>query len=350
MKIIPHSKPWLKEEDFTALKEIFCSGMVGQGDKTKIFEQVLSQWVGIENGGVAVGSGAAALVLALSALGVSAGDEVVFPTYVCPSVLEAVLSVEATPILCDVGANWIVTPENMANCINRNTKALIIPHMYGIFVDISSFRQFNIPIIEDCAQAIHYKGKRNIYGDIAMFSFHPTKCLTTGEGGMAISADPGLASLMRSIRDGDVYVNQGRLFSPMSDISASLGLSQLSRYEEALDRRMVIADKYISNLQKVIPDSIQHSAFENSMYFRFPILINGGLDFFQNAFALKKIHIRKGVDKLLHRFLKISDDNYKESVRLFDITLSLPIYPALTDEELSYCINSAVEIFSESIR
>ena len=346
MRQILHSKPWIVEADVEAVTGVLRTGMIAQGESTQEFERALGTWVGVEDGGVSVGSGAAALVLALSALGVGVGDEVVLSTYLCPSVLEAILTTGATPVLCDVGPNWVVAAENMAQCITPNTKALIVAHMYGIFADVESFRQFGIPIIEDCAQAIDYKEKRKPSGDIAMFSFHPTKCFTTGEGGMAVSANSDLVAIMRSIRDGFKDAVGGRLFSPMSDISASLGLSQLSRYHKALDRRNDLALKYKSALEKVIPDSLQYVPLENSMFFRFPIKIPGGLGVYQDRFAQKNICVRRGVDRLLHRLMGGPDDNFRESVRLFEMTVSLPIYPALTDEEHSYCAESAVEIFS----
>ena len=180
MTSIQHSKPWLTKADIEAVNKVIRSGMIGQGEKTSAFERTLSQLFGIDDGGVAVGSGAAALVMALSALGVKSGDEFILPTYVCSSVLEAVFTIEAIPVLCDVGDEWVVKSENMSDYINKRTKAIIVPHMYGVFADVSSFREFGVPIIEDCAQALDYKKRRKISGDIAMFSFHPTKCITTG--------------------------------------------------------------------------------------------------------------------------------------------------------------------------
>ncbi len=348
MNLIYHSKPWITDVDISYIVEVLNSGMIAQGEVTEEFEHALGNWIRAEQG-IATGSGAAAIVLALSALDVGKGDEVILPTYVCPTVFEAVLTTGATPIFCDVGPGWVVTVENITECITRNTKALIVPHMYGIFADVESFRQFGIPIVEDCAQGIDYKGKREIGGDIAMFSFHPTKCLTTGEGGMAVSANPDLVAVMRSIRDGTNKADSGRFFSPMSDISASLGLSQLSRYHEALDRRKYLALKYKSALEKIVPNSLQYSALEKSMYFRFPIKINGGLDAYQDLFEEKNICVRRGVDKLLHRLCNLSDSNFPMSVELYNTTLSLPIYPALSDEEHVHCVKSAVEILSAHV-
>ena len=344
MNQILHSKPWITDTDVLAVTEVLRSGMLAQGEITKKFERTFSSWIGAYDG-VATGRGAAALVLALSALAVGDGDEVVFPTYVCTSVLESVLKTGAPPVLCDVGPNWVVTSENMADCITSNTKALIVPHMYGIFADVHSFQKFGIPIIEDCAQAIDYKDSRKIIGDIAIFSFHPTKCLTTGEGGMAVSANPGLVDRMRSIRNGTMNTKMSPLFSPMSDIAASLGLSQLSRYHDVLDRRKEFADKYILAFSKIIPYSIQPNAYKKSMFFRFPIRIKGGLDFYEEPFVQKNICVRRGVDSLLHRLMNIPDEKFNMAVTLFQTTVLFPIYPAMTTEEHARCIGSATEIF-----
>jgi UDP-4-amino-4-deoxy-L-arabinose-oxoglutarate aminotransferase len=138
MKPIVHFKPWITDSDRVAVKEVLRSGMLFQGEKTRSFERALSEWFSAE-GGVAVGSGTAALVLDLTALRVGKGDEVILPTYVCVSVLEAVLAVGPTPVFCDVGPQWVVTHRNMSSCISDWTRALIVSHMYGVFADIKSF-------------------------------------------------------------------------------------------------------------------------------------------------------------------------------------------------------------------
>lgn len=347
MKLIPHSRPWLIDDDLIALERVLASQMLAQGEITRQFEDLMSQWFSLDCSGVAVGSGSAAIVLALLALGVNKEDEVILPSYVCKSVFEAILTTGATPILCDVSPNWTVTPENMINHISPRTKALIVPHLYGIFAEVQPFRKFGIPIIEDCAQAIDYQQKRCIIGDIAIFSFHPTKCLTTGEGGMAVSPNPELVRQMYSIRDGTISINSGRLFSPLSDISSSLGLSQLSRYKQSLDIRFDLGEKYRKELARVIPENIADGVLKNSTYFRFPLKIEGGLDKYKEQFIEKKICIRKGVDKLIHRLVGLPDNNFPVSVSLFDSTVSLPIYPSMNRSEHTYCIESAIEIFSK---
>ncbi len=166
---------------------------------------------------------------------------------------------------------------------------------------------------------------------------------------MGIACDPALLAAMRSTRDGTGAASRGRLFSPLSDLAAALGLSQLARYHEALDRRRALADRYTAALEPLLPESFRHHAARDGMYFRYPVKIVGGLDAYQDRFARKNVCIRRGIDnKLLHQLRDESDANFKMSVALFETTVSLPLYPALTDEEHQACVDAAVEIFSTS--
>jgi len=343
MQAIPHSRPWITEADQQAVAEVLATHMLAHGTVTAKLERRLSEWVGA-SGGVAAGSGSAALVLALGGLGVGKGDEVILPAYVCASVLEAVRTVEATPVLCDVGEDWVVTAQDAARRRTGRTKAMIVPHMYGVFADLDSFRSLGVPLIEDCAQAVDAKGRRRLGGDVAIFSFHPTKCLTSGEGGVAVAADPATAERMRVLRDGARDRSRGRLFSPLSNIAAALALSQLERFSEMLDRRKRLAARYAEALAKVRPECLNRRALEHSMFFRFPVRVRGGLESCQAAFLKDGIHVRKGVDELLHRTSNLADDDFPISVRHFDSTVSLPIYPALTPQEEDHCVERAAAI------
>jgi perosamine synthetase len=324
--------------------------MLAQGQKTEEFESAFSKWLGVKENGIAVGSGSAAIVLALDALEVGDGDEVILPTYVCPKVMEAVITTGATPVLCDMSDYWLLKPENVEQVISRRTRALIVPHLYGIFTDIEPFHRFGIPIIEDCAQAIGDRGNRQFSpNDIAIFSFHPTKLITTGEGGMAVSSNAELVGRMRTLRDGTGSKKSARLFSPMSDMSAALGLSQLARYKSSLERRKEIAGSYRNALESVIPGGFGDYPLEYSMFFRFPIKLPGGIQKYRPLFEEKGIRVSNCVDELLHRLAKLPDDRFKMSVSLFDTTISLPIYPALTEDEKNRCVEAAVEIVSRHV-
>lgn len=336
---IPHSRPWITADDVTAVTNVLASAMLAQGDLVQRLERRFAAWLGATDG-VAVGSGAAAIVLALRGLCIEDGDEVILPTYVCPSVLEAVLSAGAVPVLCDVGENWVMTHIDAERCVSSKTRAIIVPHMYGIFANISALRSLCIPIIEDCAQAIGAEGKHRLQGDVAVLSFHPTKCLTAGEGGMAVASESGILERMRAYRDGAETGYCARLLSPMSNIAAGLALSQADRYDEMLERRREIARSYFDALEICAPDCLHHEAAENSMFFRFPIRTPGGLESCQKAFEARGVHVRRGVDKLLHREMKLPDSQFPTARALFESTVSIPIYPALSQSQILRCIEA----------
>jgi len=347
MSPITHSKPWITDDDHRALSEVLASNMLAQGELCRALERKLADWVAAA-GGVATGSGSAALVLALKALGVGAGDEVVLPSYVCRSVLEAVLAAEGVPVLCDVGEEWVITVESAARRLTPRTKAIIAAHMYGVFADTKAIGTLGIPVIEDCAQAVDGHRQRALQSDVAFFSFHPTKCLTSGEGGLAVSADADMVERMRAIRDGSVAEARARLFAPMSDLAAGLALSQLKRYPDMLSRRRSIAERYRAALNHIPSVSLNPGAFARSMFFRFPVRTGGGLQGCQQAFQDHGIHVRRGVDELLHRLMNCADNEYPISTELFCTTVSLPIYPALSASEESSCVENAAAIFSHT--
>lgn len=344
MSWILHSKPWITEEDKLSVAETLSSGMLAQGEKVKEFELKFSDWVGGKTG-IATGSGTSAIYLALLTLDIKSEDEVILPTYVCESVLEAVLSSGAKPVLCDVGPDWVVEPNCVEKLITPKTVAIIVPHMYGIFADVKGFKKFNVPVIEDCAQAVGDKKIDSIQGDIAVFSFHPTKCLTTGEGGMLVSGNEKINEKARELRDGDKNNLHARFLSPMSNIQAALGISQLNRYPEFLRKRREIAGKYLTHLAAIDLKLVNYEAKASSMFFRMPVRTIGGAYKYQGLFEKEKIHVRKGVDKLLHRMMKLDDALFPMAVQHFDTTVSVPIYPALTDGDILKCVAS-VRLFN----
>jgi UDP-4-amino-4-deoxy-L-arabinose-oxoglutarate aminotransferase len=321
--------------------------MLAQGERVRVFERQVSDWVGAR-GGVATGCGASALGLAIQALEIGAHDEVVVPSYVCRSVLEAVFAQNATAVLCDVGPDWTLTVGTVEPVLSGRTKAIIAPHMYGIFADIAGLKDLGVPVIEDCAQAIAGNGDRDIAGTIAVFSFHPTKCFTTGEGGMAVASEPAVVDRMRRLRDGDACAGSRRLFSPMSEMAAGLGISQLARYGEILRKRKNIASKYYDALTAAAPWVVNARALRDSMFFRFPVVVKGGVDSYARTFEQRGIIVRRGVDELLHRLIGHPDEDFPMSVQHYERTVSIPIYPAMSDEQIENCRIGLEEILGQS--
>jgi dTDP-4-amino-4,6-dideoxygalactose transaminase len=333
MKLIAHSGPWITDADTAAVERVLRSRMLAQGGVARELEQRLAGWVGMRDG-VAVGSGSAALTLAVMALGPCAGKEVIVPTYVCRSVREAVLSAGAQPVLCDSGPRWVIEAAAVKRLITPQTLCVIVPHLYGVFADVAAIRALGVPVIEDCAQALAAEGERRSVADIAMFSLHPTKCVTGGEGGCAVASDPALVERMRRLRDGAADGSAARLISPLSDIAAALALSQLSRYGEFLERRRAIAARY----DAALPGAKRPAS---GMHFRYVVSVAGGLEKVAAQFAEHGVAVRKGVDELMHRLAGLPDAQFPVAVRHFETSVSLPLYPALTEEEIKTCVGAA---------
>ncbi len=337
-----HSKPWITADDEAAVQAVLRSGLLTQGAHLPRFEGEMSNWLGVA-GGVGVGSGGAALELSLRALECGPRAEVILPTYVCRTVLDAVVAVGANPVLCDVGPNWVVRAADIAPHVTAKTRAVIVPHLYGIYADLAAIRQLGLPVIEDAAQALGTSRQHAAQGDLVILSFHPTKCLTTAEGGMVLSRDAGL--LARCRRGRDVGSESfGRQFSPLSEISAALGLSQLARYAEFLQRRQAIARSYQKALSGLTGLDLGWCNEVDTMFFRFPIKRAGGLESCQAAFQKSGIHVRRGVDELLHRLLGLPDAQFPSAVAHFFKTISLPIYPALDSTQMETVAATAARI------
>jgi len=219
-------------------------------------------------------------------------------------------------------------PEDVVKCISPKTKAIVAVHIFGICAPVSEYRKFGLPVIEDCCQLFAHTVNGVSIGvdaDFAFYSFHATKCLTTGEGGAVTCINSSYAE-----RFAQVCEEYASLF-PLSDIACALGLSQLNDYDAMQARRISIANYYFNNLPEAYTSSLK--SVGASLYFRFPLRIKEG-DF--EAIKEKAHHegvaIRKGVDELLH--LKYNTGHTCPNAEaLFKETVSVPIYPALTDAE-----------------
>lgn len=346
VQLIRHSRPSIEGRDLAAVAAVLGTGMLAQGELTARLEAESASWFAAR-GAVAAGSGSACIYLALKALGIGPDDEVILPTYVCASVMQAVVSAGAQPVFCDVGPDWLVTRETAGARKSARTRAVIVPHIYGLFADVESLTALGVPVIEDFAQALPAKGSRPLAGTIGVLSFHPTKCICAGEGGIAITSDARLLGSMRKLRDGG-HAAAPRLFSPLSDLASSLGLSQLGRYGEFLATRRKIGARYLRALESVCPDWLPARALlEAGVLFRFPLSVPAGFGAVEEKFLAAGVIVRRGVDELLHRVAGEPDALYPRSTAHFEHTVSLPIYPALTPAEQDRVVNSAVSIFGD---
>lgn len=182
------------------------SGQLAQGPRVEEFERGVAALVGVA-GGVAVHSGTAALELALLVLGVGQGDEVILPSYVCTAPWLAVVRVGGQPRIVDIeSTTYAIDPDEARKVLSPRTKAIIVPHMFGLPADLTRLRMLGVPLIEDCAQTLGATEAGcwvGSVGAVTICSFYATKLLCTGEGGMLLSNDRRLLDKGRALRDYD---------------------------------------------------------------------------------------------------------------------------------------------------
>jgi perosamine synthetase len=346
MTPVLHSRPCITRQDTEAVARVLESGMIAEGGTAALFEEAASAYLGMR-GGVATSSGTSALFLALKACEVGPGDEVVVPTYLCRSVRDAVLGAGATPVLCDVGDDWCMSAATVKPALSRASKAVVLVHPFGIASDARPICALGVPVIEDCCQAFGARNEHGMVGKagvMCVLSFHATKLLTTGEGGMLLSNDASLLAKVRELKTGTRNSRDVRWRQPMTDLQAALGLSQLSQYELFLERRRQIAAAYFAGLTD-LPVQLPTSVRDRSVFFRFPIRC--GLEFamLRAGFEAEGVQIRQGVDTLLHGSDPVRPRMFPGANACYRETLSLPIYPALSDAECERVVQACRKIF-----
>lgn len=337
---ISHNVPFIDAKDKNAIMNTLDTLELALGNKVNLFEHAMIKYLRSSGSACAVANGTSALFLALYALNIKAGDEVIVPTYVCSAVLNAIYMSQAIPILADVElADFNISARLAKKAITKRTKAIIVPHIYGAPADLDNYVSLGIPIIEDCAQAIGAKYRDKIVGtigDISVFSFYATKLITTGQGGMVFSRKQGMIDRIRDYLDFDCRRNYYPRFNfKMTDIQAALGISQLSKLNEFLKRRREIAAVYQKIAIRYGIKTQECNDRSSKVYYRFVVqhkkraLMKSRL---QSAGIQTIIPIEKW--ELLHRYLDLRSANYPNAENIADTSLSLPIYPALKDSEV----------------
>jgi len=344
--MIPHSRLTISPEDSQFVARVVESGRVAQGAAVREFEAAVASYVGVK-GGVAVSSGTSALHVALIAMGVGVGDEVVLPSYLCVAPLNAIHYVGATPVLADVNpATGNISPESVRQMINKRTKVIIVPHMMGMPAEIETLRSLGVPLLEDCAQSIGalFKGRQTgSFGTAAICSFYATKVFACGEGGMVLSNDAGILDAVRDLRDYDEKTPyKVRYNYKMTDIQAALGISQLKKLPEFIAARRKIASIYDSEFAGSTLDLPVKDIDCEPISFRYVLRIKQGVDNFISNMQGLNIVCRRAIYKPLHVLL--GQPALKQTDTLYHESVSIPIYPTLTVHEQEQIIAAIKKI------
>jgi len=344
--MIPHSRPFLGLEEEAAVVAVIRSGQLAAGERVAAFERGVAGRVGVGQA-VAVSSGTAALHLALVALGAGPGDEVAFPTYVCSALFQAVRYVGAAPLLIDVDPETFnLDVRDLRRRVTRRTRAVILPHMFGLPADAEAVRAVGLPVIEDCAMSLGATmGGRpaGAWGDLSVFSFYATKVIACGEGGMVATRDEGLAARVRDARDYDGRGDAAMRFNyKLSDLHAAVGEAQLGRLDAFIARRREVAGRYSAALSGASCHLPRHDA--GHIFFRYVVRVSGDLEGRLAAFERVGVAARRPVFCPIHRMPGLDEKAFPGAEGAHRSALSLPLYPALSEEEAETVVRAAREI------
>ncbi len=329
--MIPHSKPCLGEEEIAAMARVVHSGRIALGAEVAAFEAECAAFAGRRHA-VAVNSGTAALHLALLVLGVQEGDAVALPSYACAALPQAVAWQQATPLLCDIGPDYNLDPDQVPDYV----RAVIVPHLFGAPARLP--KQENV--IEDLAQS--FGGSTGRASKLAMTSFYATKLLTTGEGGLLLCDDAALAEEARDRRDYDNRDDfRPRYAYKMTDFQAAMGRVQLKRLPEFIRRRREIAQVYVEAFQALPLRLPQH---ENHVFYRY-VVATARRDALEAYLQDHGVDAKRPVYRPLHQLL--GGECPRAEIAHHEC-LSIPIYPALTSQEIRNVVDWVVKFHEVS--
>jgi len=386
---IPFHRPSIGEEEINAVTDTLRSGWLTTGPCAARFEREFREHVGASYA-IAVNSATAALHLALAAMKVGPGDEVITTPLTFCATVQAILHVGASPVLADIGSDGNIDPEEVRKRITSRTRAIIPVHLAGLPCEMRAIwsltRAHGIHVIEDAAHAAgaHYEGRPigadpsdvGAASDAVAFSFYATKNLTTGEGGMVTTHRPALAETMRMLslhgtsHDAwDRYTEHGDWHYDvlahgfkynLSDIQAAIGIPQLRKLEYFVQRRSLYASIYhraFASLEDLeLPPDNPRCRHAWHLYVLRLNLQRLNIDRAEFIRELRQRGIGASVHFIpipLHQFfarLPLANYPCPRALLLYPRIVSLPLYPAMTEDQVHYVAQSVREIVERSRR
>jgi perosamine synthetase len=383
-QFLPFHVPDISEDEIQSVVETLRSGWLTTGAKVRQLEEDFAKYVTCRHA-VAVNSGTAALHLALDAIGIKEGDEVIVPTMTFAATAEVVLYFKARPVLVDCRQDTFnIDPEKIEKAISSRTKAIIPVHFGGQPCDMDQIleiaREYKLKVIEDAAHALpaRYQGKMvGTIGDITCFSFYATKPITTGEGGMITTENDEYADRMRIMSLHGIskdawkrYTANGSWYYEilypgykynLTDIAAAIGLGQLKkcdRFWEARKRIAAMYDEGFADLPEIrrplCQPEVEHAWHLYVIQLELERLRISRSEFVE---ALKKENIGTSVHFMplhLHPFYRntfgYKPQDFPNASAVFERIVSLPIYPRMTEADVEGVITAVTDIVRQHRR
>lgn len=362
--MIPFHRPSITEDEVAAVADVLRSGWLTTGAKCLEFERLFAERLGAEHA-ISLNSATAGLHLALAAFGIGPDDEVVVPTYTFAACGEVVLYLGAKVVLADVGEDYLLGPTELAEAVTERTKAVMPVHFAGQGTSIAALRSVGeFRIIEDTAHAFpaSVDGKPcGTLGDAGAFSFYATKTMTTGEGGMLVTNDGDLAEQIRRLRLHGIDSNAWARYGPgnrwaysiteagfkdnLTDIAAAMGIVQLGRLDEMAHKRAGIAAHYDAALRGLVGLPPRRESHSWHLYI---IRVDPEQrDRIIEDLAAKGIGASVHVIPLhlhpLYKAMGYAPGQFPVAEKLYRSSISLPIWPDMTDGEVNRVIEAVLE-------
>ena len=378
ISFLPYNRSLIGQEEIDAVVEVLRGGWLTTGARTREFEAAFARYVGAANT-VALNSCTAALHLALVAVGIREGDEVILPTMTFAASGEVIFYLGARPVLVDCLPNsFQLDPEQVAGKITSQTRAILPVHFAGAPCDLDPIcdlaRRHNLKVIEDAAHALptRYKGRMvGTFGDITCFSFYATKTLTTGEGGMVATENPDYTENIRRLSLHGISKDAWKRYSAegswrydilevgykynMTDLQAALGLTQLAKCDSMLARRAYIANCYNHLLESLdgfttlpAPADIEHAWHLYIVQVSHEALtINRDrvVEELKNRGIGTSVHfIPLHLHPLYQTKLGYRSGDFPNAEERFSRAISLPIYAAMSEADISRVMDALADI------
>lgn len=376
--MIPVARPFIGEEEEKGVLAVLRSGWVTQGPRVAEFESKFATYIGCDHA-IAVSSCTTALQLALVAIGIAPGDEVICPSLSFIATANSIACLGATPVFADIDlTTYNIDPLHVESLITPRTKAIMVVHQIGLSADMGAFlkiaEKHGLKLIEDAACAIgaEYEGELigKPIGDLACFSFHPRKIMTTGEGGMITTRDAGMAERLRRLRQHamslsdvarhnskqiatETYDEVGYNFR-MTDMQAAVGIAQLGRLAGLLERRRMLAQRYtdgLADLPRLITPHVPANCRHNyqSYMVRLVGVTEEKRDRMMQKLLERNISTRRAI-MAIHREKPYqsasSDDRLPNTCRIAGTGMILPLFHQMTEPEQDYVIDAVREIMA----